>query len=349
MLTVLSVAYPLAPVGLDTAGGSEQILALLDLALIEMGYRSVVVGCAGSVVRGQLIATPWDRAFFAESGRERLYELYRSAIRHALESYEIDAIHFHGLDAHKYLPPPGVPALITLHLPPAWYSPRIFDLDRPETYLNCVSSSQQKACPARPNLLPAIENGVPINRLAARVRRREFALVLGRVCPQKGIHIALDAGARAGVPVLLGGEVFPYEDHEHYFREQVEPRLSRTSRFLGPLNFRRKRRLLSAAKCILVPSLVPETSSLVAMEALACGTPVVAFAAGALREIVEDGVTGFLVSDEREMAQAINAADLIDPRRCRQAAIERFSAERMTGRYIELYNAMAHGQDLVAT
>lgn len=343
MLTVLSVAYPLAPVGLDTAGGSEQILALLDAALVEEGSRSIVVGCAGSAVRGTLVATHWSRDYFRESARDRLYEQYRAAIRGALERYSVDVVHLHGIDAHQYVPPPGVPVLITLHLPPAWYSQQIFDLDRPRTYLNCVSQSQQKSCPVRANLLPAIENGVPVHLFPVRARKHEFALVLARVCPQKGIHVALDAAGRAGVPVLVGGEVFPYEDHECYFREQVSPRLSRTRRFLGPLGFSRKRRLLSAAKCLLVPSLAPETSSLVAMEALACGTPVIAFPSGALADIVEDGVTGFLVSDEQGMAQAIRAVERIDPLRCRRAAVERFSAEAMTGRYIKLYSAIVAG------
>jgi glycosyltransferase involved in cell wall biosynthesis len=341
MLTILNVAYPLAPVGLDTPGGSEQILALLDSALVESGHRSVVVGCEGSAVRGTLIATPWSRDLFADSGRDRLYQSYRAAIHRALETYEIDVIHLHGVDAHHYLPPAGAPALITLHLPPAWYSPQLFNLERPRSYLNCVSFSQRKACPEIAHLLPVIENGVPVRLFPVRVRKRGFALVLARICPQKGIHVALDAAAAAGVPVLVGGEVFPYEDHERYFREQVLPRLGRTRRFLGPVGFRRKRGLLAAARCVLVPSVVPETSSLVAMEALACGTAVVAFASGALREIVEDGVTGFLVSNEREMAQAIDWVRFIDPLRCRSAAVERFSSESMVRRYIHLYGAIA--------
>jgi glycosyltransferase involved in cell wall biosynthesis len=343
MFNVLSVAYPLAPVGFDTPGGSEQILALLDSALVERGHRSIVVGCAGSSVRGILISTPWSRDFFQDSGRKRLHQLYRAAIRTALDKYEIDVIHLHGIDADRYIPPPGPAALITLHLPPAWYAPQVFSLDRPQTYLNCVSRSQQNSCPDASYLLPAIENGVPVDRFPLRARKRRFALVLARVCPQKGIHIALDAAAHACLPVLVGGEVFPYEDHETYFREEVAPRLGSTSRFLGPLGFSRKRRLLSAARCLLVPSLVPETSSLVAMEALACGTPVIAFGAGALGEIVEDGVTGFLVSDGREMAEAIRAVRNIDPLRCRRAAVERFSAERMVSRYIELYDALCGG------
>jgi glycosyltransferase involved in cell wall biosynthesis len=106
------------------------------------------------------------------------------------------------------------------------------------------------------------------------------------------------------------------------------------------VGFARKRRLLSAARCLLVPSLAPETSSLVAMEALACGTPVVAFASGALAEIVEPGVTGFLAGSVDEMAEAIRRCGQIDPSACRRVARERFSLREMTDAYLSLYSRL---------
>jgi glycosyltransferase involved in cell wall biosynthesis len=111
--------------------------------------------------------------------------------------------------------------------------------------------------------------------------------------------------------------------------------------FLGPLGFARKRRLLAGARCLLLPTLAPETSSLVAMEALACGTPVVAFASGAIPEIVEHGVTGFLVRDAAEMARAIADCAALDPQRCRAAARERFPLERMVANYFDVYHQLA--------
>ncbi|HEU0052459.1 MAG TPA: glycosyltransferase, partial [Longimicrobium sp.] len=118
--------------------------------------------------------------------------------------------------------------------------------------------------------------------------------------------------------------------------------------FAGAMDFRRKRRALSAARCLLVPSLVEETSSLVAMEALACGTPVIAYPKGALPSIVEHGRTGFLVNDVGEMAEAIRAADGIDPEECRRAARECFSAERMVELYFETYRLLADPDRLAA-
>ena len=190
-------------------------------------------------------------------------------------------------------------------------------------------------------MLAPIENGVDIDRLTVNLKKRNFALALGRICPEKGLHLALEAAERTDTPMLLAGEVYKYESHVEYFHTEIEPRLSPVRRFIGPAGLRAKRRLMTQAKCLLVPSLVAETSSLVAMESMACGTPVIAFPNGALPEIVEHGVTGFLVSSVEEMADALRQVGSLDPEACRRAARERFSAGRMTSRYIHLY------QDLV--
>ena len=340
-LTVLSVAYPLAPVGPDCVGGAERILTLLDRALVAAGHRSVVVACAGSAVAGTLVPFPLPPGPLDEAARERAHRACRAAIEEALRRFPVDVLHFHGIDFDSYLPPDGPPALVTLHLPPAWYSAAALHVGRPRTFLHCVSAVQRRACPPGLPLLEDVPNGVDLETFRPAGSKRCFALALGRICPEKGLHFAFAAAALAGLPLLLGGQVFPYAEHERYFREEIEPRLTPPNRLLGPLPLARKRRLLAAARCLLVPSLAPETSSLVAMEALASGTPVIAFPAGALPEIVEDGRTGFLVEGIEAMAAAIRQVDRIDPAACRRAAVERFSAERMVAGYFDLYLRLA--------
>jgi glycosyltransferase involved in cell wall biosynthesis len=339
-LTVLSAAYPLAPTGPHAIGGAEQVLTQLDAALTRAGQRSIVVACEGSVTAGTLVATPTTNQALSEDVCQWVREQHRIGIERALNRWPIDLVHMHGIDFYTYLPPPGVPVLVTLHLPPAWYPPEVFHLGRPHTYLHCVSAAQRRACPPEAVLLPEIHNGVPTEALSAPHAKRRFAMMLGRICPEKGFHIALDAAASARFPALLAGEVFRYEAHERYFREEIVPRLDGLRRFIGPVGLARKRRLLSAARCLLVPSLAPETSSLVAMEALACGTPVVAFPSGALPDIVEHEKTGFLVQNAREMAEAIEAAGGLDPDVCRQTARARFSLDTMTNRYLSLYSRL---------
>ena len=349
-LSVLSIAYPLAPVSPDAAGGSEQILSLLDRTLVQNGHRSVVIACRGSSVAGTLVEAPLPAGELNDAVRERAQERYPILIERALDRWSFDLVHMHSLDFHSYLPPPGVPVLVTLHLPPDWYPESIFRLTRPDTWLHCVSASQQRCCPPTGILMGHIANGVPVERLRFLKRKRNFALALGRICPEKGFHLALDAASDAGVPAVIAGEIFRYRAHQDYFSSEIGPRLDRgnsarnavkPARFLGPVGFARKRRLLAAARCLLTPSLVPETSSLVSMEAIASGTPVIAFASGALPEIVEHGRTGFIVRDAREMAEAIRQVGSIDPAECRRAACERFSADRMIREYLSRYELLA--------
>jgi len=345
-LTVLSVAYPMADVGPDAVGGAEQVLAALDRALVAAGHRSLVVACEGSELAGELLGIPAvPDATFDAAWRERQYAAVRLAVDQALRERVVDLVHLHGLDFAAYLPPAGPPALVTLHLPPEFYPLPALRPARPNTWLNGVSEAQHRALLARleqpgpmPRLVPPISNGVAVEALAgARHARRGFALMLGRICAEKGQHLGLAAARMAGVPLLLGGRVFPYPEHEAYFAREVAPLLGSRHRFIGPLGFARKRRLLAAARCVLVPSRVPETSSLVAMEALACGTPAIAFRLGALPEIVEHGRTGFLVDDVVGMAEAIGAAGSIDPDHCRSVARERFSLPRTAAAYLDLY------------
>lgn len=337
-LTVLSVAYPLAAVGPDAAGGSEQVLFAIDRALLAAGHRSLVVAHAESRVHGELVAVAGEPAPFDDAAKARAHARAGEALRRVAEREHIDVIHLHGIDFATHQPPAGPKVLATLHLPVDWYPDWIFTERRPAEFLIPVSHAQAGTCPPSKAVLPPILNGVPVDDLQARHADRGFALFLGRICPEKGVHIALDAAKRADVPLLIAGEVHPYAEHERYFREEVVPRLDHRRRFVGAVSFARKRRLLTAARCLLVPSLVPETSSLVAREAAACGTPVIAFRIGALPETVVDGRTGFVVDDEAGMAQAISRAASIDPAVCRAVARERFSLERMTRRYLDLYD-----------
>jgi glycosyltransferase involved in cell wall biosynthesis len=339
-LTVLNVAFPFATVGSDAVGGAEQVLSTLDAGLVAAGHRSIVIAKEGSQVAGELVSIPLPTGSIHDDVRNEAYVRFRRALGRALDRWSIDLVHMHGIDFHRYLPPPGVPVLVTAHLPPAWYEADALAPIRPQTWLHGVSASQHRAFPANSPLLPPIDNGVSTELLAARHAKRAFALCLGRICPEKGFHLAIVAATKVGLPLLLAGAVFPYDAHERYFREQIAPRLDSKRRWIGPIGFARKRRLLTAARCLLVPSLVPETSSLVAMEALACGTPVVAFPSGALAEIIDHGRTGFLVADATEMADAIKAAAGLDPEVCRAQARERFPIGRMIAAYLQRYRQL---------
>jgi glycosyltransferase involved in cell wall biosynthesis len=341
-LTVLQVAFPFAAVGIDSVGGAEQVLAACEQAVVRAGHNSIVVACEGSRVAGELIAVPRVAPRDEAAARRAAHAAHKQAIDAAIARFGVDLVHCHGIDFAAYLPAEGAHVLVTLHLAHSLYAEAALRPHRVGTYFNCVSRSQYAACRNVPNLLPSIANGVDIERLRPdpNVRRRH-ALLLARICPEKGIHLAIEAAKQADSDLVIAGEVFPYAAHERYFADEVRPRLDGRRVFVGSASFEEKRKLLQSARCLLVPSLVDETSSLVAMEALACGTPVIAFRRGALPEIVEDGITGALIDNIEQMVAAIGKADAFQSGACVSAARRRFSAARMTREYLDLYERLS--------
>ena len=201
--------------------------------------------------------------------------------------------------------------LATLHLPPDWYPDAALNPVRPRGRVHCVSQLQASRS-VSPVLLSPIPNGVPVTALGALHPKR-----CG--CALAGLHHALAAARAARTSLLIGGQVFPYAAYDAYFQDEITPRLDRRRRFVGPVGFAEQHRLLAAARCLLIPSLVAETSSLVAMEA-ACGTPVIAFRIGALPEAVEHGRAGLIVGGAAGRASALAQMEEIDRKTCRDTA-----------------------------
>lgn len=348
-MTILSIAYPFAPVGERCIGGAEQILTDLDCALVRAGHRSLVLACAGSTAAGTLFSFPPLRTVSNAESRHLHNRQVQAALDRVLAAHPVDLVHMHGFDFYEYQLPPEIPMLATLHLPLAWYPQSVWRSILPRNMqLQCVSESQRRAGPEALHNVPVIPNGVELPSPEENRTKQNFAMVLGRICPEKNQHAALQACFQAGISVLLGGHVFGWPEHQKYFREKVKPLLDQEHdgirhHFLGVIPSARRAQLLARARCLLHPTLAPETSSLAAMEALAAGTPVIAYPSGALPEIIEDGVTGFLVDNTETMAAAIRRIHRIAPESCRAAAA-RFSKDRMIRDYFDLYAKLIRNQ-----
>jgi glycosyltransferase involved in cell wall biosynthesis len=210
-------------------------------------------------------------------------------------------------------------------------------------HLVCVSQAQARTfrgvAPVR-----VISNGVPLEQFPLETRKQDYLLWIGRICEEKGTHIALDVASQTGMKIFVAGRVYPFAYHQEYYRREIMPRLAEMgsqAEHLDDVSGARKSELFRNAKAVLIPSMVDETSSLVAMEAAASGTPVIGFKRGALAEVVQQGQTGFLVQNADQMARAVTAADRIRPRVCHAYAQKNFSAKRMFRQYEELYEEVS--------
>jgi glycosyltransferase involved in cell wall biosynthesis len=256
------------------------------------------------------------------------------------EGEPYDLVHDHGGSFWQRAREVRVPVLATLHLPKTFYWGRAFDCIAINTYFNCVSQTQLRSFADAPHMLGAIANGIPLRDFPLTPGPREdYLLWTGRICEEKGPHLAIEVARRAGLPLAIAGDIYRFSYHQDYFDREIRPHLDgQRVRHVSAPSFAAKIKLLANARAVLITSSVAETSSLVAMEAMACGTAVVALDCGALSEIVRNGVTGFVVQSIEEMVSALSRVSEIDPNACRARVEENFSATRMADDYERVYH-----------
>jgi len=346
-LRVLYIAYPLLPVTEHSAGGAEQVLWTLEREMQARGHSTTVVASSGSQVAGVLFASgePAERLDQFEARSEQQTRLVVEWLACGAAS-QFDLVHDMSGSFWQHANHIGLPVLATLHLPRS--------LDRhidvaaiPESVsFNCVSHSQTQEFRDLPRMLDVVPNGIALDRFSSAMvplQEREYLLWLGRICEEKGTHTALEVAHADGAKLIIGGMVYPFLYHQKYFAREVIPRLQRAgnrAKYVERPTFIEKQDLIRHARALLITSEINETSSLVAMEAAACGTPVVALRRGALAEVISDGTTGFLVEHAQEMASALGRIDQMDPEKCRSYAEEHYAAAKMTESYGKLYGRL---------
>lgn len=347
---VLYVAYPLLPVSEHSPGGAEQILWTLEREMNARGIRTTTAACAGSQLAGQLFATG-DPAESMDQFENRSQQQTRAVIDWLRSGTETEFDLLHDMSGWFWRNAENIhlPVLATLHLARALYKQINFSEIPQNVFFNCVSQTQTAEFQDLDSRIVGVaRNGIALERFPKDLvpqEKREYLLWLGRICEEKGTHTALDVAHAARRKIVIAGAVYPFLYHQRYFAREVIPRLKRAgsmARYVEKPTFLEKIDLIRNAQALLLTSNIGETSSVVAMEAAACGTPVVAFPQGALTEIVAAGVTGLFADDSKQMVDAISSIDQIACEDCRKHAEKYYSATAMADRYEELYGVVLH-------
>jgi glycosyltransferase involved in cell wall biosynthesis len=340
---ILYVAYPLLPVTNESCGGAEQMLSVVEAEMADRGHFTTVAACAESQVRGVVFSTGRETTepdHFIERDAEHQARILDLLQKTTGSQPTFDLVHDKSGSFWRRAAESDVPVLATLHLPRHFYPGESFRNLPPNLYFNCVSDAQSQSFASVKNVMSVVQNGIQAKQFPFKQEKEDYLLWMGRVCEEKGPHIAIQVAQRSGLPLVLAGQVYPFSYHQLFYNAKIRPHLGGKNPpicFIETPTLETKLRLLSNARAVLVPSLVEETSSLVAMEAMACGTPVIGFRCGAIPEVVVDQLTGLVVDEVDRMVEAVWQVGDINPYACRVHVETNYSASRMADDYEKLY------------
>ena len=338
-MRIAMVAPPWYPVPPDGYGGIELVVHLLTAGLRRLGHEVVLFGAEGSG-HGAIELAPAAWAQDLGGPQHRVREAtYLARVYSRLDEMTVDLVHEHNESAGILVASrrPPAPIVATIHSNLAEpYSTFMNEVDRTAVGLVAISAAQAAQAPTLP-WLGMVHNAPDTDSLRSGTEKGGYLLELARICPDKAQHISIDVAAELGLPLVLAGKIEERPESYAYFKEQIEPRLGEKVRWLPDVAGREKAELLAGAVAMLFPIQWEEPFGLAMVEAMASGTPVVAIARGAAPELIEEGVTGFLVGDAEGLVAACRRIDEIDTRRCAEVARARFSPERMAAGYLEVY------------
>ncbi len=332
-LRVGLIAAPWVAVPPPVYGGSELVIDLLARGLVAAGHEVVLFATGDSTC-------PVDRRWRYPEALGTTSDLV-AEFAHVDAAYRelagVDVIHDHTLAGPTWAElSTGVPVVTTAHGP---FTEELGDLyavaARRGASVVAISHHQASTAPELP-IARVIHHGLEVDRIPVGRGDGGYVLFLGRMNSDKGAHRAIAAARAAGRPILLAAKMWEPAERK-YFAEQVEPLLGPDATYLGECGGHDKLELIGGASALVNPIRWPEPFGLVMAEALACGTPVVTFAEGAAPEIVDHGRTGFVCTDDRDLAVRLTQIDELDRRECRAAAASRFSAARMVDDHVALY------------
>ncbi|TVT25113.1 glycosyltransferase family 4 protein [Amycolatopsis acidiphila] len=315
-------------------GGIESVCGDLIEALILRGHEVVLVGAGRNGTSARFVAT------YRQPQGHRLGDplpeiVHAAALPGILDDLDVDVIHDHTLAGPLLARGRETPTVVTAHGPVRGDLARYYRTMSRHVHLVAISNAQRTAAPEI-DWAATVHNAVRVADFPFRADKGDHAVFLGRMCPDKGLCQAIDATRAAGVRLVIAGKWSEPAEQE-YFRQEVEPRLGQGVEWFGEASWRQKTELLGAARCLLFPIQWEEPFGMVMIEAMACGTPVVALRRGSVPEIVTDGATGFICDEVAQLPAALDKAAALEPGRCRLEARRRFDVTLMAARYEEVY------------
>lgn len=341
-MRIALVASPFVPVPPLTYGGTELFIATLARHLCLAGHEAVVYTNGESTVpvekRFLYSKTEWPVNSMVYQGLKEIHHTMWS-VNDASQSCDI--IHLNG--------PAGVsaslftehPVVSTIHHPHSETFRDHYGLNSNVAYVTLSKFQQEQESPLRSTV---IQHGIDMDSHALGDGDGGYLCWLGRLSPIKGADLAIQCAKKLGIPLKIGGDVQPV--YQKYFDEMVKPEIDGTFiQYLGELDLNGKNELLAGASAMLFPISWDEPFGLVMIEAMACGTPVLALRRGSVPEVIKDGTTGCVCESVDEMIERYQQAKVLDRSTIRQYAEKHFSASRMANDHIALYQSLLDKRD----
>lgn len=322
-------------------GGTERVVSWLTEELVALGHEVTLFASGDSRTSARLEAT-WPKALRLDGAvrdPNALHIVMLERVRRKCDDEEFDFLHFH-LDYYPFslFQRQPTPFLTTLHgrLDLPEHQPVFHTFKAP---VISISNAQRRPVP-HANWVRTIHHGLPENLLTPRPVRPAYLGVLGRIAPEKGVDRAIRIAARCGIPLKIAAKVDRAD--QDYYDELIRPLIENNPlvEYVGEIGDREKSDFLSGAIGLLVPIDWPEPFGLVMIEAMACGTPVIAYNRGSVPEIVDDGLTGFVVEDEISAVAAVDRLADLDRGQIRKVFERRFTARRMALDYLAAYRGL---------
>jgi glycosyltransferase involved in cell wall biosynthesis len=315
-------------------GGVEAVCADLVDALVARGHEVTVIGVGHNGTRGRFRRT-YDTPQGPRLGEPMPEVLHAAAAGRILDELDVDLVHDHSLAGPLLARGREVPTVVTVHGTVSGESGEYYRRLGDGVRLVAISDAQRRIAPDL-NWCATVHNAIDAGGFPFHEDKEDWVLFLGRCTPDKGMHLAIDVAREAGRNIVLAAKCSEPAEIS-YFETEIKPRLGPDVEWLGEVGGERKKKLLARAHCLLFPIQWEEPFGMVMIEAMACGTPVVALKRGSVPAVVTHGRTGLVCEDPAELADAINSAGTISPVACRADVLHRFHPDTMAAGYERAY------------